>query len=476
MTEKPYKNPLLLFPTTNGRHIWRRYGMWRDGTLTILDGDTLPAVTAQEIAQVQYDENLILLVDDLMHLPIEQFLAFTEVNCDKRGTPLSIRITYKGGTTRWIYSIKGWGVVRVSLTFLAELREVHQALDVGTVGSPGGLGMRTLKATWKAQFGDAWWAHRHQRPTEACCGQIRRYGTGSRADLLTDQIKHAALIEVDIKNAFGAAMAARLPTGKVGRFFDYGPPACCVIWVAECHVTLAEPLPYGLFPLKVDGADTIYPTQPGEYATWLWSCQVELCVRHGLTVQVGDGWGWTETTTDCAAFVRLMEQLRDQASPALAGYFKLCLVAAIGVTGMRPEHHVLSLYGEDGVDIRVCADGLATEYFLKTTRDARPKDMPHWMYWILASVQCQLTEEAWTWIQRELLVADNVDAVLLKPEAEPFLADYPAKSEPGTPSGTWRKRTLRDARLPALRHLQATTADGETIDKRPGVAKKGRTS
>jgi len=217
---------------------------------------------------------------------------------------------------------------------------------------------------------------------------------------------------------------------------------------------------------------TSYPTEPGEYPAWLWNNQVELCERHGLSVKVGDGWGWTETTTDCRKFVKIMEKLRDEAPPEVASMFKLCLVACIGYQGMSSETYTLSLDGEDGKDIRVCSPGLVSEYFVKSKKDYRPKSMPHWMWYILVQVQCWLTEEALKWMKQEMLVATNTDSVLLIEKAESHLDGYHSKLETrqcmSLPSGAWRKRPLYNATLPALRHLQATTEEGEKIDHRPG--------
>lgn len=278
-------------------------------------------------------------------------------------------------------------------------------------------------------------------------------------------------------------MASELPTGPAGRFLDGIGHEEYRIFVADCTVTIPTDQIFGFFPVRGEEGELIYPISSGRYHTWLWSNQVAMCRRHGLTVDVGDGWGWRETTTDCARFVQEMERLRDAApTRQIADWVKLCLVAAIGRLNSSPYRSFLAHDGED--EQRIADAGRALDLFLREELDTRPQSMPHWFWYVLSLGMEHLTEEAFIWKKQEMLVATNTDAVLIRKESD--VSNYPRKqqmtgqqcmanlsSEPFK-SGTWQARKLLRATLPALRHLTATTEQGEKIDKRPGLPREKR--
>lgn len=466
-----------LFPDYLPRPRTREMAFLRSGELCTQGGAHYPVSSARDIWDLICEQDLSpLFIADWLSFDEEwlaQFLDLGEINCDKRGKPLSQRILLSDHTTRWIQSAKAWGVQSPGPRFLQTLSRVQRGMGIGSIGTPGAAGLTALKRTWR-QYGipsegsPGWLAHRHPRPNAHCCALLKSRGTGARSDLCTDEDRFEALMELDIKNAYGAALAGDLPAGNASRFFG-GDVEGFAHWVGECTVTIREPLIFGLFPVKGE-EQTTYPTEPGTYQAWLWNERVDLLRRHGLHVQVGDGYGWWESTRCCEAFVRQMEALRDQAqTPEEADMYKLCLVAAIGALGMEGPRYVLTKEPQEE-KWRVCAQGAVTPYFIKEKK-TRQKGMPHWMWCVLERVNCQLTEQAWLWREQEMLVATNTDAVLLRPEAD--LSAY-AEKGPGNPSGTWQKRRLTDVTIPALRHLMARGPRGEKIDTRPGVARKRR--
>jgi len=479
--------PQIYFPEYIPRPHFREMAFLREGQVVTQGGEHFPVASPQEIWDVINREDLSpLFIQEFLGFSNEWLVAFLElgeINCDKRGTPLSQRLLLSDHTTRWIQSCKSWGYQAPGPRFLQTLSTVQHRMGIGSIGSPGAAGLALLSRTWAEQHGwpvrdeeknlvaPGWLAHRQPRPNAFLCAQLKERGTGARSELCTEEKHFSTLIELDIKNAYGAALAGELPAGKESRFFD-GLTEGYALWVAECTVTIPQPLCYGLFPVKQDG-QSFYPREPGTYTAWLWNERVEFLREEGLLVDVGDGYGWWESTRDCALFVETMAHLRDTAkTPEEADLYKLCLVAAIGALGMEGPRYVLTREPGDEMH-RLCLDsGEVTEYF-KKEKKSRAKGMPHWMWCVLERVNCTLTKEAYLWMKQEMLVGTNTDSVLLKPESK--ISKYPVKGDSACSSGTWQRRELTTVTLPALRHLLATGPQGEKIDKRPGIPRSART-
>src|SRR6185312_11928884 len=114
------------------------------------------------------------------------------------------------------------------------------------------------------------------------------------------------------------------------------------------------------------------------------------------------------------------------------------------------------------------SEGLAYDWFVRSERDYRPATMPHWFNYTLMQCRLSLTKMAKYWAEREMLVATNTDAVLLKPEAD--VSEYPDKGSP-MPVGAWGKRTLHNVTVPAKRHLisdEKVTRPGAPKKRKPG--------
>jgi hypothetical protein len=461
----------LLFPNFLSKPIWRELALLRNGEIINARGERRTVADFDCLLALLHDENLLLFVGSWQADFPPGWLAVCvehhQVHCNKEGELISIKFRYRGGTTRWIYSSAPWGCAYPTVTFLQDLNRIYQSLGVGSAGSPGALGSTALKHSWARQFAGTWRNHRHNRPPQACCDEIKTHAAGARSETLTDpRQRYGSVLEIDIKNAYGHAMAQPLPTGKAERFFA-GEVEDYPIYFAESLITIEAPLTYGVFPIRLTDGSLVYPTQPGVYTTYLASNLVALVREQGLSVKLGAGWGWTKTTTDLAAFAQQLAALRDQAEEELAGYYKLLLVATVGSLGMSNERHTLSASGDPDHDRRYVLGDQATTWFVLPEQVKRPGSMPHWMWYILALCQEQLTREALRWAKQELLLATNTDAIYLQASA---VTSYPTREE-SVSSGTWRQRTLYRAQFPAVRHIQAYTQKkgGNRVDKRPGV-------
>lgn len=474
MTEE-FHGPLL-FPRYMPNPRRRQLAYLEQGILTLEDGTRFVTSSPEEIADLLYELNTLTFVPSIPKIQyFDWYIHNGRVWCTKQGTPTSIGLKFPRSSTRWLVSCQAWGYGEPSLDMLHNLRELYQLLEAGVANGPGGLGAAVMKQSWHRQFGDDWMRHRHERPNQYACDDISAHSTGSRSDLFEEHGPFDELVEIDMKNAFGWALAQPLPTGKCLGFWEAETAREFAIYWAECTVTIHDPLPYGIFPVRTE-EQVLYPTRPGTYQCHLWSNTITRVEEAACSIEIKRGWGWYETTTDCAAFVKQMERFRDQAPAHLKPLIKQVLVAAIGRLGMSSTRHFLSEDGEEGVDEHLAIDGLMTDLFIITERDYHPQSMPHWMWYIFSLVREALEKEAMKWKKQELLVATNVDAVLLKPGQD--MSAYPDKesSRPGvdsgelviSPSGTWQKRTLHRVTLPALRHL---ISDEKTV--RPGIPRSG---
>lgn len=479
----------ILFPNYISKPTQRMLACLEGNQITTENNQTYTLYSIADLSALLLQENLLLFVESITGLPdlwLDYCIEYGRVWCNKRGTPVSIQFTYQGRQTRWVTMSKSWGVKKPTKHFLQNLRSFFNHMDTGVSTGPGGLGLTMMRKSWLSQFRLNWKAHRHQRPNWGVCTEMQEKGMGARSDDSPTRETFDWIWEIDRKNAYGADLSCPLPTGAACRFLDGMGHGDFPIFVADCLVALENESLFGFFPIRNEEGELAYPTRKGTYTTWLWSNQIAMCERHGLKVEIADGWGWRETTTDCAAFVREMECLRDAApTRQIADWVKLCLVAAIGRLNSSPYRSFLA---HDGTDAQRIADaGRALDLFLREELDTRPQSMPHWFWYVLSLGMEKLTEEAFLWKQQEMLIATNTDAVLIRKEADTSKYTEKIKSmkylddsmiqhlamDNSIKSGTWQARKLLKVTLPALRHLTATTEQGEKIDKRPGVLKEG---
>jgi hypothetical protein len=453
MKQDPFDGPVL-FPKFIRQPRARTLAFWQLGRVYTLE-QAWDCFAFADVLELLFQENLLLFVKSLFDLPeawLETCIEAGDVFSTEDGTPRACRVQGPRSTTRWIVQSDAWGHTAPSLAMLEELSAVLARARVGTPTTPGALGITLLKESWREQFGDAWPAHRHQRPPEGVCLWLSETCTGARADF--DPSHAGTLIPtlhtIDRKNAYGAAFQ-EVPSGPSTRFYG-GHTGSFATYYATVTCRLRSALAYGLFPVRTaatGSAETVYPTQPGDYQTHLWKEEIEFLQARGIDITLAGGEGWREMTTDTASFVATMEQLRDAAPPALAVYFKRALVAAIGRLGMPSVSHRLSL---EETETRVAFDGRATDYFVQQTIEKRPESMPHWFYYVLMKCRLALTQEAESWKQQELLLGTNTDAVFLEAHAD--TSSYTEEEQKAdAPSGTWIVSTHTNVRLPASRHF-----------------------
>lgn len=469
---KSEKRGPILFPRFIGKAQWRTYALFAHSRLILETGQAWEVFEASELAQLLFEQNALTLVHSLLDLPgdwLDVAIAHGDCYCTPDGEPRALKLRGPRGTTRWVIQSSAWGQAFPTLELLEQLAEVSRRAQVGTPTTPGAFGLALLKRSFAEQFGDQWPAHRHRRPPEGICEWMRATCTGARNDLDPRVSDHTIshLKEIDLKNAYGASFARGVPCGHTSGF-SRGDVAGYATYYAACRCTLTQPLSYGLFPVRTattGPAQIIYPTQPGEYPCHLWREEVEFLRARGILVEVGDGVGWWELTTDAARFVSNLETLRDHAPAELKPFFKLALVAAIGRLGMGAVSYLLT---DEETPVRVSFDGRAFDLFVETTVNASPESMPHWFYHVLMQCRLALTIEAERWKHAEMWLGENTDAVYLKGEAD--TSGYtPVEEKASVPSGTWVVESYHDVDLPAVRHFAS-----EKKTTLPGIPREAR--
>lgn len=445
----------ILFPPYIGKKICRGLAALFPDFLLLESGERLGFTDEEELVSLLFSENLLTLVESVADLPdalIELAIEHGVVYCTKEGKPRSLKIKGPKNTTRWLIDLSAWGEeATLSLDFLKQLRKLFDLCKVGTPPTSGALGMALLKKNWRDLYGDDWPEHRHRRPPEGVCQELRARGTGARSEVEEEAL--GALIEqcieLDRKNSYGADLC-EVPTGPTVRFL-FGDVAEFACYVGECQVTIAEPLSYGLFPVRV-GEERIYPTAPGRYTAWLWSPEITFLREQGLTVEVGAGYGWYQMTRDPETFVKLMEKLRDK-HPDLADQIKGALVKTVGRLGMDNKSYQLT-QGE--TDRQVSTNGRVYDWFVEEIIEINRNTMPHWFWYVLMQTRLALTKEALTWQKKEMLLATNTDAVYLSPVADMSLyVKATLKHSVNSGEWSWSTRNALPAQpmFPANRHL-----------------------
>ena len=423
---QPYPNPNLWPAFVESRFTQRTLAYYENGVLSDEHGRS-QSITFDELLSQMFIRKLLVLVESL-----DQYLALSldaggEITCTPEGKALSIRFKHKK-QTRWLIESLRWGFKRPTPLVLQSLRALFNHVGCGDLTSPGALGQASMRASWRAAWGLDWPKHRHQRPSPQCCSDLYENTTGARNELIPGQGRYyPTLIELDRKNAYTAEFAEQ-PTGPTLTFWS-GVIDRLKVWVGRVIVHIKEALRWGCFPYRATpDADLSYPTEPGDYPCWLWSNEAALAEERGCQLTIKNGWGWTETTREPEVWVEWASEKRESApDQQTRDLWKVCMVAAIGRMGMRPEQYTLvpePLSEEDR------PAGLF-DAWIHCERDESPTALPHWMQYALARCRENIYREFEPYRAAELLVSVDTDAGYLKPAAAPLvLAHYRPKSAP----------------------------------------------
>ncbi len=417
-----------------------------------------------------WESNYLLFVGSLASfcfLPDIIAHPLHEVLCAKppQAKPIAAKLRGRGNTTRWIVQADAWGLP-ASAALLQTLRATYEHCQVGTQSTPGGLGQALMRRSYKEEYGEEWWKHRHYRPALPVCNDILNHMTGGRVDTPGLGKFYEVLYEYDQKSAY-AAHYFQHPAGTAVRIYKCESG---VTYFAHCKVSIPPDISLllGPFPVRVEENDHSrpeYPTEPGTYDAWLWREEIEDCRQLGLEVEVLEGWAWERWTEDNSPWVLLMEMLREAApAPDIAENIKRATVSGIGRHGVSPVLYQLvgpEQAAEDDIPIAESiseTEGLIYNWFVHQFHDPRYNAQVHWFAYTIMQCRRTLYWKALAMKQKEfeagaeVLVATNYDAVYATYEDEsvPLAGTDQARA---LRTGGWKRMQLHRVKIPKPRHI-----------------------
>jgi hypothetical protein len=173
-----------------------------------------------------------------------------------------------------------------------------------------------------------------------------------------------------------------------------------------------------------------------------------------------------------------MARLRYDAPDAwLEMALKKASVAAIGRHKIAPVNYSILWYddprlAEDDIPLPMNTPGavpISGAWLHKEVNPNPPPRLPHW--WSYITMRCRVALHDRTELERRAgnrVLLTNFDSILLEQASEGPTSDE------DTP-GVWRQQRYTDVEITAARSTRKVNAQGERIDKLPGVPRKGRT-
>ncbi len=435
----------------------------------------IEASTAADIHAAVFGYDLLTFVESILDLSFLEEAAASykaTVYCTSKGIPTALQLRGKKdkhACTRWLIQSSAWQQKTPNFRLLERLRMLFEHCGVGTANTPAGLGMALQKRAFYEQYGEAWLAHRHPLPPYRCVEDLRARSTGARSDLLVETTATFDIAwEIDMKNGYAAAFV-EVPTGPTiahqGMFV-----AQYATYVSHCQIQVNFKLTLGCFPIRIqEGKEwrVEYPTEPGNYESFLWKEEIELLEQKGCDVITGPGWGWLSMTRDNARFTELMTTLRDSAPDEVVDWIKLAIVASIGRHGSSWLSTTLVPEGEQKPgDLEASWDGLAYDWYIHEAMSHIPEGMQHWFDYCLMKCRLELYKYALPFAERGELLASNTDGIFVSGESD-VSSVLDKEQARGEPAGTWRKTKLSAVTFPALRHI----VSHEKV-RRPGVPRE----
>jgi hypothetical protein len=262
------------------------------------------------------------------------------------------------------------------------------------------------------------------------------------------------------------------PTGTAVHFTDERYTEFLATYFARCTVVIHEPLPLGPFPQVGVGAGNkrkvYYPTEPGTYGDiYISKEQVEDCREAGCTVDVYEGFGWKEFTTDNIPFATESYHKREINLPSHSqGTIKSIPLAFMGKQAMsRQSRYLVSLdRREEYEPLVVDGEGQPYPYALRTvTNDAKPL-MIHWWWYTVTECNRAVYRFALKFAKEGRLVAIDFDSIMVVdgPDGFEYYQKYTI-AEVFAHAGDWKWRLLHNVNV-----IGDRTFESDELTHKPG--------
>lgn len=390
-----------------------------------------------------------------------------KVLANRKGEPNLLRIPGSKEGTRWIVESENWGVREASPGGVRYISDFIDWYGVGFKPTPGSLGRELMRLTWQRER-----LKKHTSPGLACEDFLRKNASGGIVQTPGKGTKYDELLMLDMGSAWLSRYVLH-PTGTAIPFQD----GCDYLeefftYFAKCTVYVKEVLPLGPFPKrtgKFEGKRVTYPTEPGVYKDiFLWREQVSDCRRAGCLVQVHNGYGWREYTTDNFYWAKDSYDKRilaERDSGDFAGLCKRVITAAVGGHARPRDSYYLTLEGsyEQGDEPVIVGDE-CTDLWLRKEFNSSAALMVHWYYYTIAMCNSHVYQFALPFAKEGRLVQIDYDSVLIieKDERHQYIKREYAKHF-DLPPGTWLWMLLHN-----VHDIKDRSFRSDELSKTPG--------
>lgn len=340
-----------------------------------------------------------------------------------------------------------WGAESASRQFLQTLTILYRLLGVGAYPTPGALGMSVMETCYL----DA--GHpRQSRPSVALRQALLDGRIGGRNDWTDSDETFDRVWECDQRNAYCSAAALPLPVGGVVRFLDGETRVgddTYPTWYGLCTVVNSTRKANSPI-LERSNVGRLTPfTRVGCIDVWLWKEEAEEAVKNGQTVIVQEGWAWRTLAPVLRPWAEKMHLARLTAArecPEVEQMVKMCIVAAIGRHGCRPERRSVVPVGRAEDGDQVLTDTLDGQWASHTESEIDAPWNTAWHDYIvmmirLANYRLQVAETE----RGNVVLNSNVDAV--------YFLERPAVAHQPDVLGGWRIRAKHHVAFPYARGL-----------------------
>jgi hypothetical protein len=388
------------------------------------------------------------------------------VLADKKGKPLGVHLGH-AASTRWVVSLENWDEVPEPEA-LGRIWDVQKHYGVGYAPTKSSLGSKFSRYIYTSRN-----LGHHTAPSLDCESFIREHGVGQgvatpgvgRYDVLRLMDVHAAFLRYWYIH----------PTGTAVRFTDESSTEYLATYFARCTVTIHDTLPLGPFPQVGIGEKhqrkVYYPTKPGKYEyIYISKEQVADCREAGCTVNVYEGFGWKEFTTDNIPFARESYLKREVGVPSNAeDTVKAIPLAFMGkqAQGRNLQFLVSLERAEEYEPIVVDNEGKPFPYALRTTTNHASALMIHWWWYTVTECNRAVYNFALKFAKQGRLVAIDYDSIMVLdgPDGFEYYQKYTI-AEVFAHAGDWKWRLLHNVNV-----IGDRTFESDELTHKPGNSK-----
>jgi hypothetical protein len=385
------------------------------------------------------------------------------VLCSKEGKPVGAR-TGSGVSTRWVSSLDNWKEV-AEPEALGRIWDVQQHFNVGYAPTKGSLGDKFSRRIYTSrQLGH------HTSPSLACDAFIREHCVGQMC--WTPGTGYYSILDyMDMHAAFLRYWYIH-PTGTARHFTEERYTSDLATYFARCTVVIHEPLPLGPFPKVGKGEHNkrkvYYPTEPGVYGDiYISKEQVDDCRKAGCTVNVYEGFGWADLTTDNQYFAQEAYWKREVNVPSNAEE-KVKGIPLAFIGRQKQDRFMRTLVSLDRANddepVVIDNEGRPYPYAIRKIANYNRAIMIHWWWYTVTECNRAVYNFALPFAKAGRLIMIDYDAIMVLDGNDKY--NYIRKFDIGevfAVAGDWKWRELHNVSV-----LGDRTFESDELTHKPG--------